>query len=37
MKLNIYIPIIEKLEPFHTYAMNNDDNDGKGQNKGTQL
>ena len=39
MKLNISISIIEKLElePFHIYVMNNDDNGGEGQNKGTQL
>ena len=37
MKLNIFIPIIEKQEPFHINVMNNDDNGGKGQNKGTQL
>ena len=37
MNLNIYIPIIENLEQFHIYVMNNYDNDDEAQNKGSQL
>ena len=37
MNLNIYIPIIENLEPFQIYVMNIYDNDDEAQNKGSQL